>query len=209
MTKDDQGNNPSAEGGDENEREFVGSEYDELDEMQWLPELIDQSSLMVPDELHSCFSNEPFQHCIECGCNVLNGGTTYVIQKARRDGETVLELAICMNCAQSMQDGMSEESREAMEEFLGGLMPRSEDHQDGTCLSCGCEVDQAEDEYEIAGLALGPILLTPVILFCVACHEELEQNLSEETRKGGEDFIEKNFPGIPADLGLPISFLGT
>ncbi len=205
MTKDD-GKFP-AEGDDSPFDPHEGG-LDHLDEAQWLPEMLQQSDLLVPEELHSCFSDAPFEHCIECGCNLMESGITYVIQKARRNGETVLELAICMNCAQSMQDTMSVESRAVMEEFMDRLVPRTEEHEEGTCLCCGRDLDRSGDEYEIAGLALGPLLLSPVIMFCVQCHEELEESLSEETRRGGQAFIEKNFPGIPADLGLPVGLFG-
>ena len=207
MTKENDSNNP--EGEEQDSYEPFEEEFGEFEELSWLGDLVDKSSLEVPRELHSCFSNEPFKNCIECGGEIVESGSTYVIQKARRNGETVLELAICIDCAQSMQDTMSVESRKTMETFLAGLMPKAENHPEGCCLSCSRSVDASEDEYEIAGLALGPMLLSPPILFCVDCHEELEKNLSEETRKGGEDFIEKNFPGIPADFGLPISFLGS
>ncbi len=188
--------------------EFFDEDLDDLDEYQWLPHLINQSDLKLPKELHSCFSEAPFEICIECGCDILNDGTTYVVQKAKRNGETVLELAICMTCAQGVKGTMSEESRETMEQFMGEMAANAEDHEEGTCLACGFQVDQKDGEYEIAGMAMGPILITPILLFCAKCHEELDSKLSEETRKGGEDFIEKNFPGIPADIGLPISFLG-
>jgi hypothetical protein len=206
MTLDSDTNNPEDE--DKEYQELFETAFDELDELGWLPSLIDQSDLLVPEELHSCFTDAPFANCLECGCEILESGTTYVIQKARRGGETVLELAMCLACAQSVQGSMSAESKATMEEFMANLMPRAENHTPGTCLNCCREVDSDEDEYEIAGLALGPILLTPLIMFCSECHEELEENLSEETKKGGEEFIEKNFPGIPADMGLPISFLG-
>ncbi len=161
----------------------------------------------IPDELHSCFEEGPFRICIECGHDLLESGRSYLIQKARRDGETLLELAICQDCASRVQGKVSDESRAVLEEFVERIGARAGSVPSGSCLACRTEVPP-EAEFEIAALARGGRLLAPPLLICGSCHEELEESLSEETKKGGQDFIEKNFPGVPAELGLPFSLVG-
>ncbi|MCB9833218.1 MAG: hypothetical protein H6807_12155 [Planctomycetes bacterium] len=189
----DHGRDESTDEGDE------AYPYLDLEEIGFLlPEL--------PEELHSCFEEGPFRHCIECGCELLDSGRTYLIQKAQRDGETLLEMAICQDCAGQVQGKVSEESRKVLEAFIERIGARSGRLPEGSCLAC-LQTVRPEDEFEVAALARGRHLVAPPLIICSRCHEELEESLSEETRRGGQEFIEKNFPGVPADLGLPFGLV--
>ena len=196
----------------ENEPEDEIEDFDfpdsieELSELFWSISETEPSFPTIPLELTSSYSDGPFEICIECGVNLMENGCNYVIQKSRRNGETVLEMAICSDCAGNMDGQISEESKIAIEDYLSSLSPKADSITEGQCIGCDSMIDQDQADFEIVGMARGPYLLSPAIVFCHSCQEKFEELLSEETKKGGQDFIDKNFPGVPENMGLPVGF---
>ena len=70
----------------------------------------------IPKRFFSDAEDKPFEHCQVCGKYLLDEGTSYVVEKAIRSYEghdfysTAYEYAICTDCHQEIQKGMSEES---------------------------------------------------------------------------------------------------
>jgi len=158
----------------------------------------------LPEELHSNFSNSPFEKCIECERPLLNADESpYFIQKSCRDGETILEFAVCFECGQRNDAGISEDSKNALEAFFQKITV----HQHGLygCNFCGSERTDDTKEYEVFALAKGPMLVGPGHMICEDCSSKLESVLSVETRKSMDDFVGRNFPGVPEGLLLPVT----
>lgn len=70
----------------------------------------------IPKDFYSDGEGKPFENCLICGKDLLNGETSYVIEKAMKNydkydfSSTVYEFAICTDCHQEQQSKMSEES---------------------------------------------------------------------------------------------------
>ncbi len=82
----------------------------------------------IPQSFHSDGGGKVFEHCLVCGKYLLDGETSYVIEKAMKnyDGyefsSTIYEYAICGNCHQELQKGMSEESVSNMQTYYQQLV---------------------------------------------------------------------------------------
>ena len=70
----------------------------------------------IPENFHSDGDGKPFETCLMCNKDLLNGDTTYMVEKAMKNYEeyefssTVYEYAICSDCHTDMQSKMSKES---------------------------------------------------------------------------------------------------
>ena len=157
----------------------------------------------LPSELHSSYSGSPFEKCVDCERPLQDPPQPHLIQKVRRDGEVIFEFALCMTCAERNDSSMSEESRENIEAWF------AENTMAGVgrdrCNICGGERDQ--DEHVVVAMAVGSDIVGRGHLFCSACTDNLEELLSEATRRQMEDFTQRNFPGIPEHFGLPAGVL--
>jgi len=128
------------------------SDHEPNSESEDHPEMAD-----IPPQLHSDFLDRPFQTCIECSRPLLEGDVVYAIQKDYHGGECILEFAICLECMESMNGDWSEESRQSVEDFLashailraGGL----------ACDLCGRPAEECEDDFAVAAIARGGLLL--------------------------------------------------
>ena len=70
----------------------------------------------IPKNFYSDGEGKPFENCLICGKDLLNGDVSYVVEKAMKNydkyefSSTVYEFAICTDCHQEQQNKMSEES---------------------------------------------------------------------------------------------------
>jgi hypothetical protein len=71
----------------------------------------------IPPLFHSAFSEQPFSECVDCQ-RELSADVLYIVQKHFVAGEAVFEMAICMECNQTLNARLSDESREAIHQFL-------------------------------------------------------------------------------------------
>ncbi len=167
----------------------------------------------IPPELWSDYLEAPFGTCSVCGVPLER--TVYEIQKAftkrqrtpsdRKGGEkprgpsweTVIEMACCLDCGRSLAVEYSQQSMEAIRKFLAERLRL--DRPPELCNLCG-EPFAAAPSYSCWALGRGTSLLFPVIHVCAFCEEKLESLLSEKTRRAHEEFVNKTFPGVPADL---------
>lgn len=73
----------------------------------------------IPREFWSEYSEQPFAACVQCDADLLaDDGTGYAIQKHVVAGETVFEMAICMDCARHLHDEFSQQSRRSVVAFI-------------------------------------------------------------------------------------------
>jgi len=180
------------------------SQQSELDEIiLQLPE----SSFCepIPVSLHSAYEEGPFTKCTVCR-KPLDQLGLYEIQKVHRGSEVVFETAICNLCGEELIRELSQESLDAMKGFLlcSEFKPTQEcDH----CHFCGFP-RALFSNFTVVGACQESSLLLPQILMCEKCSESLNERLSRKTREVQGDFIQDNFPGVPADLDLSPSLGG-
>lgn len=72
----------------------------------------------IPEEFWSAYLEGPFQSCVDCGVSLSDGKLPYAIQKHIVAGESVFEMAMCLDCAASLQEEFSQESRQALQERI-------------------------------------------------------------------------------------------
>lgn len=185
----------------------------------------------VPRMLHSTYSGRPFDTCVDCGAQLLNTWTPYAVEKVVRQGEVVLEFAICVDCQIVILREFSEESIERIREYTAGVTDQTDeidrvllalgqetadglgappppDSEPDRCQRCGAEGEDYADEHSVGGILVGDRLIASVSSLCGKCTDGLDEVLSRKTREAHDDFINRNFPGVPAELDLPVGALG-
>ena len=174
----------------------------------------------IPNQFFSDADGEPFNTCVVCGKNLLEDGTHYVIEKAMKNYEgydfssTVFEYAMCMDCYQKMQQGMSEESMQNMQNYyqrivtekgVNGMMMidlQTFDLNDwlSRCFFKEKPVSEMK-EYQLIGQFNGNhmVLNTPPMAIGEDVMEEMADLLSEKTKDEMNGFREK-FLGPPPEI---------
>jgi len=167
---------------------------------------------VIPKEFHCFETGKPFETCLECRLPLADQvESPYYISKAFRRGETILEWALCGDCAQRFREDISIESRERIQKFLGQAKS-GEEHMmrppiKKTSYCFICTKDRKElDGFTIQAICSGDELLNMLapLLVCHQCEEEAGELLSKATRDHYERFFADNFPGPPAEgVDLP------
>jgi hypothetical protein len=137
---------------------------------------------LIPKIYHSEYTGEPFATCLVCE-QALSEAGDYMVEKVIRNGEAVLEMALCGACAEGMIREYSQESLEreirTLETWMSDGGPDGEE-----CIGCRKPRDHA------GGFVLAA--------------EILESQRSRQTRENFGGFIEKHFPGVPHYVDLPV-----
>ena len=185
----------------------------------------------VPPILHSVYAKGPFETCVDCDTRLLDTWTPYAVEKIIRQGEVVLEFAICVACQMLILREFSEESIDRIREYTAGALDQTDEidrilqvlgqeTEDGLgtpppaapepnrCQRCGDQGDAYANEHSIGGILIGDRLIANVSSLCGKCSDGLDEVLSPKTREAHDDFIERNFPGVPAELDLPVGAIG-
>ncbi len=182
--------------------------------------------LPIPDLFWSAYLEQPFEHCIDCGC-LLKNSAVYVIQKRFVAGEAVFEMAICDVCRQRLTDSYSQETKEALSRKMTEYFQRNaallsnpstaassaEELLDRTmnyCLMCGIARKDCR-KYSLAGLFRADQIIVycgsggqSPVLICETCEEGLAGLISKKTRDAWDRFVEEHFDGPPGiDLDIP------
>jgi len=174
----------------------------------------------IPSQFYSDAEGEPFHTCVVCGKNLLEEGTHYVIEKAMKNYEgyefsaTVFEYAMCMDCYQKMQQGMSEESMQNIQRYYqdvaakkgnNGMMMidlRTFDLNQwlSKCFFKEKPVHEMK-EYQLIGQFSGPhmVLNTPPMAIGEEVMMEMSELLSEKTKDEMNGFREQ-FLGPPPEI---------
>ncbi len=161
----------------------------------------------IPDELHSEFEERPFHICTRCGESLVDFEEGYQISKVYRNGECIMEYAICLPCHSSMVAEFSADSRAKMEKFQA----ENFHHADGLfqCAVCaGKRTDEGPSEYGLAAMCLGDEVMHDLMV-CGTCTERMQSLISPETRERWDRFVGENFPcaptaSTPTPSGVPV-----
>ena len=186
-------------------------EFGEFEEMEVSPNYIE-----VPVQFHSFMEEGPFSKCTLCEEPLLEDGRQYLIHKAFHREEVIFEYAMCLPCRAKMQEELSVESIERINNYMEqfqiekreeGLM---RDHGPDVaewlshCLVTGQPIAEA-DEYHYYAFCDGPDLVFNGLPLALAgsVDEELNELLSKKTRDRLDGFVDEQF-GLPPELKKPI-----
>ncbi|MBN2616601.1 MAG: hypothetical protein JXR71_12990 [Bacteroidales bacterium] len=174
----------------------------------------------IPEQFYSDGDGKPFETCVVCGRNLMEDGTRYVIEKAMKNYEgydfsaTVFEYAMCLDCYQEMQKGMSEESMQNLQQYQMRLV--QEKSADGViaidlsdfslsdwlskCFFKDKPVSEMK-EYQLIGQFEGNhmIMNMPPMAIGEEVMEEMSELLSEQT-KGEMDRFRRDFLGPSPEI---------
>ena len=187
------------------------NEEDEFDELEFIPNYIS-----VPEIFHSFTEDGPFSKCTLCNGPLLEDGTPYLIHKAFHRSEVIFEYAMCLPCRAKMQEELSTESLERINQYMDQF--HMEDRNEQLLEGYGTEVApwvshcfisgkpiKGEDEYHYYAFCDGPDLVFNGLPMALAggVDEELNELLSQQTRERLDGFVDEQF-GLPPELKKPI-----
>lgn len=176
-------------------------------------------ALPIPKALHCFETGAPFEHCLLSGKPLAEDHTPYIIQKIFHGEEVILELAVRLEQAEGLNEGVSANSRDRInehiweqidfhkryQELLGQAEVPDFDRWTERCIFNGKERAKCS-QYTLTGLCQGNLLLflpdSPVMV-SDDCNEYVQRLLSEETRRFMNDFIGQHFPTPPEFADLP------
>ncbi len=180
---------------------------------------MDEVLIDIPEEFYSDGEGKPFETCVVCGKNLKDPGTHYVVEKAMKnyaDNEysvTVFEYAMCTDCYEEMQKGMSEESMRNLQGYYqkliadkGGPYLSINLHEFNlkkwlsNCFFKDKPVKEMK-EYQLIGQFSGDkmVLNTPPMAIGEDVMEEMSELLSTQT-KGEMDRFREQFLGPPPEI---------
>jgi len=155
----------------------------------------------VPKILQSTYSGLPFQTCLVCSMD-LDEAELHIVEKVIRNGEAVMEMALCATCANNLSRDCSQESlailQDVQEEWMGQADPKGR-----YCAGCRKPRDHS-DSFVIAGYFLPDFELVRRMAVCETCHESVQKKLSTKTRENFGTFVETHFPGVPENIDSPV-----
>ena len=160
----------------------------------------------IPEILHSLYSKGPFEKCSICERPILEGDTPYEIQKVWRGKETLFEYALFQSCGLDLVRSYSKESVRKIQVFFENRFQPDAGHD--LCHFCGTKAKPGQHDLSMMAMCLGFFLLAPPVVICEACNESLNEGLSKQTKESYGDFIDTNFPGIPAEWEVPTAPIG-
>ena len=165
----------------------------------------------LPEIFHSEETNRPFDHCQDCGDAFEHCEDGHLIQKVISNGETILEIAICSPCHQTLLESYSQESRERIWNFyldhgdigqrLKKFFPIPVGNPDpwiNHCITCGASRASVR-EYAIASQVIADQLVygeTPLMI-CLGCTERIVEMMSEQSRDTYDRWLDRVAPGPP------------
>ena len=170
---------------------------------------------LIDDWLSSEETGEPFSHCLRCKMPLVEIDAPWLVNKEIAGDECVMEYAICQPCRDQVTDGLSEESKESVREFLEQEIDwegRMQDFMLATdlaerftaCIACRGPRELLSG-YAISALfdSGGTVVAGPLpLLICRTCVGRMTKKLSDSTRRRWREFIEENFEG-PGHSGFP------
>jgi len=163
--------------------------------------MADETPPPIPRDLHSEYEERPFRHCTRCGETLEDDKGGFQISKAYKQGECVMEYALCDHCRVSMMEEFSQESKKRLAEF----QDENVDLHRGLnqCSVCGKERDpNGTEDFVITGICEGVNLLHSIMV-CGTCGEGVQELISVQTRDTWRRFVDENFPGPPGEGQIP------
>lgn len=162
---------------------------------------------VIPAEFYSFETNQPFEKCIECSCELLVDEKEYVVEKAFRNypgftaKDVIFDYAICMDCAMQIQKRISSESMENIQNYMKRKLSERDffaEPNQNTCLITNRKSEECT-EYQIFAFCRGKHLneSMPAYMISGEIIAELSEILSEQTRDEMNDFMQRHFPTPP------------
>jgi len=170
----------------------------------------------IPKEFHSLETGTAFEHCCDCGCELLNSTEMYMVQKCFANHECVMEFALCHKCKEILDGRISSDSKEALYDFLFDNTDIAEKEEQQSpiesmqqieeCLTCSKQKKDCES-FTYSGLFIGTHLIPGPLpmMICEDCQGVMSENMSDHTRDVKNKFYAENFPGPPSEVDLPNS----
>lgn len=175
----------------------------------------------IPEIFHSYSDQEPFKRCMNCGIELINSNTHYLIEKAIKQyvdfsaTDTIFEYAICLKCHQEFVGSYSQKSLDSLKAYFAEnalfnhKRNQKEKLADGFfdlkdwishCMIKGTPVKTLK-EYQIGCQCVGDKMLISSAPFLIGeeAINEIIQLLSNETIDQMRGFADE-FLGGPADL---------
>lgn len=161
----------------------------------------DQYKIDIPERFYSDAEGHPFENCQVCGKYLLDEGTSYVIEKAFKTYEgydfntTLFEYAICTNCHGTLQQSMSKESIQNLQQYYMNIMAEKGNQPMvinladfqlndwlSRCFFTGNSINEMK-EYQVVAQFNGEkmVMNTPPIIVGEAAMEEMSELLSDQT----------------------------
>ena len=161
--------------------------------------------LPIPEAFHSFESGAAFQCCSVCS-SPFGAELPYVIEKGFLKGETIYEVAICLDCRGGIREELSEESRQRIESHLRERM-RFRNVPEEPLSRCLLSDGPLGDEYVICGIFIGDAMSPDMPPFAISGTEmeKMDHLLSKPTRERLDDFVD-DVLGIPG-LGNPVPMM--
>ncbi len=160
-------------------------------------------------------TGKPFSHCMRCKQTLGAEREPWLINKEYRNGECILEFAICQPCRLAVTNQLSVHSRETVRDFVekeiepGEPVAKPAREMDLTgrfeaCVSCGRKREQLGG-FGISALfdTRGPILAGPLpLLICQDCTAKMTSAISTHSREVWGKFLGDNLEGPPDGSGF-------
>lgn len=171
----------------------------------------------IPEVFWSFETGKPINRCGLCDRNLMEPGTNYLIEKAFKNGETIFEHALCLQCHTRSVDEMSTESMQRLHAYFAERVDMEKRiaqgvEQFGTdpekwiahCMVKGYPIRECE-EYQLYGYCIDEDLIfngAPYILSGEVIDDILEL-LSSKTLDALGDLSDRLFGfNAPKDLLL-------
>lgn len=166
----------------------------------------------IPKIFQSFETNAPIDRCADCDNYLLEDGTRYIIQKAFRGSEVILEFAWCLKCHAQIMEVYSKETRNRFWDFFLDRVNMEErgkklldEHWTtlepwiSSCMTCDTKRDKCSS-YILIGDCDGPDLLYQYMpyLICETCELALNDCMSAKSRDIWDDWIGENLDVPPA-----------
>jgi len=175
-------------------------------------------NIPIPRIFYSFFHEGMFPECTVCSKKLLNGKTSYFIEKAYQKGEVVFEYAMCEECRDEMSTEISSESLMNLADYFmknGNLIERRAtllQNFDNTakpwlekCLFTEKKRSECES-YQICAECEGRNLTLSFLPFMISetATEEIQSLISKQTRESFNRFT-RDVLNPPVDLkNIPI-----
>jgi hypothetical protein len=155
----------------------------------------------IPPELNSAYEERPFQHCTACGESLADFPGGFQISKAYKNGECVMEYALCDHCRAKMIDEFSDESKNRLAKFQDDHVHL--DYGLAHCAVCGrSRIEGPMSDFVITGIC-ADTSLHHSLLMCGDCGDGVQELISQKTRDTWRRFVDSHFPGPPPGDSLP------
>jgi hypothetical protein len=156
------------------------------------------------------FDGNHFERCVECEKELYTGVEPYLIEKALKPGDVIFEYAICLSCASKINEKISKESREVLEQFFRRMQDPLEERMRNKlenpsdelgierCLISGHATDSLH-EYQIFGMFIGDKMVEGPYPYAMDSRvlDQLQEDLSDETKDILDDFGDRHFDWPP------------